>query len=251
MAPTKRMAAIDRREAIVHAVAPVFAEKGFDGATTRNLALAAGVSEALLYRHFPSKESLYGAIGLRHLRDRDLHPGFEEVLAMAPSTERLVQAVRYLIAHMVEPARDPFPRLMAQSLMGDGAFARSALAKFQEEFFGFLTESAQAAKETGDLVEGVVVETLGFWMLQHLAMALRFIGLPGEPAVAYGCSREALVEEATSFALRGLGLKPGAIETYRQSNPPRDETPESPHTQARSEKHAEGVSNEVPLPRGI
>ena len=48
-----------RKEAIVEAVQDVFAEKGFEGTTTRDLAKAAGVSEALLYKHFPSKESLY------------------------------------------------------------------------------------------------------------------------------------------------------------------------------------------------
>ena len=48
--------------AIVKAVKKVFAEKGFDGTTTRELAVSAGVSEALLFKHFPSKESLYAAM---------------------------------------------------------------------------------------------------------------------------------------------------------------------------------------------
>ena len=62
MANVPRLSAEARKEAIVEAVQDVFAEKGFDGTTTRELAKAAGVSEALLYKHFPSKESLYAAM---------------------------------------------------------------------------------------------------------------------------------------------------------------------------------------------
>ncbi|MGA7699839.1 MAG: helix-turn-helix domain-containing protein, partial [Thermoguttaceae bacterium] len=52
----------ERRAAIIKAVQRVFVEKGFHGTTTRELAEAAGVSEALLFKHFPSKEALYAAI---------------------------------------------------------------------------------------------------------------------------------------------------------------------------------------------
>ena len=62
MSSVPRLSAEARKEAIVEAVQDVFAEKGFDGTTTRELAKAAGVSEALLYKHFPSKESLYAAM---------------------------------------------------------------------------------------------------------------------------------------------------------------------------------------------
>ena len=62
MSNVPRLSAEARKEAIVEAVQDVFAEKGFDGTTTRELAKAAGVSEALLYKHFPSKESLYAAM---------------------------------------------------------------------------------------------------------------------------------------------------------------------------------------------
>ena len=57
-----RLDSDERRQAIVDAAVPLFARKGFSGATTRELAEAAGVSEALLYRHFPSKQLLYSEI---------------------------------------------------------------------------------------------------------------------------------------------------------------------------------------------
>ena len=40
----------------------LFAERGFHGVRTRELAESAGVSEALVFRHFPTKESIVRAI---------------------------------------------------------------------------------------------------------------------------------------------------------------------------------------------
>jgi AcrR family transcriptional regulator len=39
-----------------------FAARGFRGTTTRDIAARVGLTEAALYRHFPSKEALYAAI---------------------------------------------------------------------------------------------------------------------------------------------------------------------------------------------
>jgi len=51
-----------RREAIIAASIRLFAEQGFRGATTRELARAVGVTEPVLYRHFRTKSDLYRAI---------------------------------------------------------------------------------------------------------------------------------------------------------------------------------------------
>ena len=52
----------ERRAAIVQCAIQLFADKGFRGTTTRELAAAAGVTEPVLYQHFPSKKDLYSAI---------------------------------------------------------------------------------------------------------------------------------------------------------------------------------------------
>jgi TetR/AcrR family transcriptional regulator len=54
-----RLRAQVRRQQIVSAATRLFARKGFDGTTTRQIASAAGVNEAIIFRHFPSKEQLY------------------------------------------------------------------------------------------------------------------------------------------------------------------------------------------------
>ena len=46
------------RVRILRAAQRLFASKGFDGTTTRDLAQAAGVAEGTLFRHFPNKKSI-------------------------------------------------------------------------------------------------------------------------------------------------------------------------------------------------
>src|ERR687894_3005968 len=95
-----RLSADQRKQAIVDAVRDVFAEKGFDGTTTRELAKAAGVSEALLYKHFPSKESLYAAM-LDACAKGPTFVQFNRILALEPSTSTLVLMVYFTISHYV------------------------------------------------------------------------------------------------------------------------------------------------------
>jgi AcrR family transcriptional regulator len=56
------MAAEDRREQIIEVAVRLFSQKGFRGATTKEIASAAGVNEAIIFRHFATKSELYAAI---------------------------------------------------------------------------------------------------------------------------------------------------------------------------------------------
>src|SRR5437763_4726675 len=57
-----RMSSDDRRAQILNTACELFAQKGFRGTTTRELAAAVGVSEPILYEHFKTKSDLYAAI---------------------------------------------------------------------------------------------------------------------------------------------------------------------------------------------
>ena len=64
------MTADQRRQQIAHAATRLFAKHGFSGVTTRQIAKAAKVNEALLYKHFPNKEAIYTEIIERKLADQ-------------------------------------------------------------------------------------------------------------------------------------------------------------------------------------
>lgn len=59
--PRRRMAPADRRSMILEQAAEFFASNG-PAASTRALARALGITQALLYRYFPSKEALVRAV---------------------------------------------------------------------------------------------------------------------------------------------------------------------------------------------
>jgi AcrR family transcriptional regulator len=67
------------RDRLIKVTMALFAERGFDGVTVRDIAAAAGVSVGLINHHFGSKE------GLREAVDRYFLAQFEEVL----TTEQL------------------------------------------------------------------------------------------------------------------------------------------------------------------
>src|SRR5258708_13703242 len=56
------MSAEDRKLQILRVAVSLFSQRGFGGTTTKEIAQAAGVSEAMVFRHFATKQELYSAI---------------------------------------------------------------------------------------------------------------------------------------------------------------------------------------------
>jgi TetR/AcrR family transcriptional regulator len=65
---TPRLQASDRRLQLIETALDFFSRKGYSGTTTKEIAAAAGVTEAIIFRHFPSKQDLYNAV-LDHTHD--------------------------------------------------------------------------------------------------------------------------------------------------------------------------------------
>jgi len=60
--PQARMTGDARREQILQTAVSLFSQRGFKGTTTKEIARVAGVSEAMVFRHFENKDALYEAI---------------------------------------------------------------------------------------------------------------------------------------------------------------------------------------------
>jgi AcrR family transcriptional regulator len=207
-----------RRAGIIQAVRKVFVEKGFHRTTTRELALAAGVSEALLFKHFPSKEALYRAMELSCVKP-DRSAELDRLEALEPSAAALVYLVHLLVSRMLE-RRVPddnehsMIRLMLRSLTDDGEFARLAFQGVPSQFIRKVEQCLVAAVASGDAVAGPVAARPAAWFAHHLAATLMIHCLPREPVVDYGLSREELCEQLVWFILRGTGLKDEAIRRF-------------------------------------
>jgi TetR/AcrR family transcriptional regulator len=68
------MAATDRRTQLLDIALNLFSQKGFDSTTTKEIATAAGVTEAIVFRHFQTKQALYQAV----LERQSDCPGFRQ-----------------------------------------------------------------------------------------------------------------------------------------------------------------------------
>jgi len=216
MRKSVRLPSRERRHAIVAAVRGTFAEKGFDGTTTRELARAAGVSEALLYKHFPSKESLYVAM-LEACANGPRAPEFTRVLALPPSTSTLVALVHFLTSQFVlceDVQRITMHRLALRSLLEDADFVRLGAKQFAASWVRKVEACVRAAAKAGDLREIPVRRDLRAWFVHHLAFALMLHLHPKVPAIDYGIPRSTLVIQAVWFLLRGMGLEEEAIRRH-------------------------------------
>lgn len=215
MSTASKMSGADRRTAIIRAARDVFIEKGFYRTTTRELAKAAHVSEALLFKHFPNKDALYSAIQRSCFNEEGAKVA-ERLEAVEPSTAGLVFLVRDLISHVLgaEPEADAqvFFRLVLRSLMDEGAFTRLAIQGGPTHWVTKVEQCIVAARAAGDMQDATVDPAFAGWIVHQLISGFMVHSLPSKEVINYGVSRDELVEQITWFSLRGMGMKEEALQ---------------------------------------
>jgi AcrR family transcriptional regulator len=140
-----RMSAEDRRLQILCVAVSLFSQKGFGGTTTREIAQAAGVSEAMVFRHFATKQELYTAI-LDHkaCSGDSMNPEQMVAEALKQKDDRAVfeqLALGALDHHECDPE---FQRLLLHSALEGHELAEMFFEKFilrvYELLGGYITE---------------------------------------------------------------------------------------------------------------
>ncbi len=208
-----------RRSAIIKAVRCVFAEKGFHGTTTRELAQAAGVSEALLFKHFPNKEALFTAMLMACCSEQDIGR-FERLKELEPGSSTLVLMVHHLVSFFLGRTGEDNEelaiqdRLMLRSLADDGEFARHVYARLAANWLPGIVACMRAAIAAGDAEPGPVQPDLACWFAHSLTLMVHLMLLPANPVVNFHVHRSALVEQTVWFLLRGMSLKDAAIRKH-------------------------------------
>ena len=217
-----RLDSDDRRKTIVDAAVPLFARNGFAGTTTRELAAAAGVSEALLFRHFPSKQLLYREILALGCKG---DPALERLAALPASTGTVACIARFMVRRFVlggEAERrelDLKMRLTLHSCLEDGDYARELFAAVAPRVVPLFVESLKAAEAAGDLVPLPSSGANRFWFAYHVAAMMAFGFLPRAGLIPYEGDVERVVDEACDFVLRGIGMTEKAIAASRAGPP--------------------------------
>lgn len=210
-----------RRQLILNAAKRCFARHGFAGTTTKSVAAAASISEALLFKHFPSKSALYAEI-LAEACEAD--PALLRLLSLEPSTATLVVLIRGMVEHFLHvwdaPDReeDQRLRLMITSHLDDGEFARLLYEKIGNLVGPVFTASLERAVAAGDAAR-IGSEPLNlFWFAHHTVLMAALARLPSVPCLAYANAVD-LERQVCEFILRGIGLNETAVAAHLDLEP--------------------------------
>jgi len=160
---------------ILAAAEQVFAERGFDGARTREIAARAGVNVSTLHYHYTSKVDLYAAVlraVLGEVRERVLAEATLEVDSPRAHLERIVGAHFKAIA-----ARPHFPRLLVDALVhapeSVRAIAQETVRPTLEALFPSLVEAHREGVLRPEVdARHAILSAIGMNMIYFLATPL-------------------------------------------------------------------------------
>jgi len=212
---TSRLSSADRRASIILAARQVFARYGLEGARTQQIAQAAGVSEALLFRHFPTKTHIYRAV-LRSVIE-DQNENFRNMGPTAASTEGLLEIVCRLIVHAMRGSRAfnaEGMRMVVGSIAADGGYARLIYRRALRLSLNGLTNAIAAAREDGGLVGEPLSPVNAAAFLEHVGTMMMMARCHDQTVIPYEGDESRVVRETMLFCGRGLGVKEERILSF-------------------------------------
>lgn len=165
------MAGEERRLQILAVAVKLFSQRGFRGTTTREIAVAAGVSEAMVFRHFATKEELYAAI-LDHkaCSGGKFEPAELAADAIRRKDDRAVfegLALGALKHHQDDP---DFQRLLLHSALEKHELAQMFFDQFVLQVYEFLGGYIRERQREGAMVEmdpAIIVRSFIGMVMHH------------------------------------------------------------------------------------
>jgi AcrR family transcriptional regulator len=198
---TLRRGSREVRTLLLDAARSLFAAKGFAGATTRDIALEAGVSEALLFRHFGTKAQLFERAVIDPINE--FISDYVERWMAGPVSDHSVERMTYAYV-------DGFYRLLLENgdlLMAlitaqayetvDEVDGASPISRILDELEAV---PAREAKRRGLDFDVQIATRLVVGMVMAMALLDKWIFAPGKRRP----SRQRIVDEMVGMVLHGL-----------------------------------------------
>jgi len=226
---SSRLSSADRRASIIVAARNVFARYGLEGARTQQIAQAAGVSEALLFRHFPTKTHIYRAV-LRSVIE-DQNENFRNMGPTEASTEGLLEIIHRLIVHGMRGSQAfnaEGMRMVVGSLAADGGYARLVYRRALRLSLDGLKRAIAAARADGGLVGTALSPVNAAAFLEHIGTMMMMARCHEQTVIPYEGDESAIVREAMLFCCRGMGIDEQRVIAFldTQSAPVRQIEPQ-------------------------
>lgn len=212
--PAPRMAAEDRRQQILEVAVKLFSQKGFRGTTTKEIALAAGVNEAIIFRHFATKRDLYTAIidaKAGSVNVKAVQNAIKEAVDSGGEDRKLFEAVAFHLLEFHEHD-DTAMRLLLYSALEGHELAeiifRNHISKAQRQLAEYVKRRISAGAfrrvDPGSAVRGF----LGM-IINHI-MHKKFFMYDGNEVL--GIANRQAAESITQFFLASMTNRDYQIE---------------------------------------
>lgn len=135
------MSGDERRNQILRVAIKLFSQRGFSGTTTKEIARAAGVSEAMVFRHFATKSELYSAILDHKACEGGLDNPFELVSEAMSKGDDYAVFHNLMLNALDHHEKDPeFMRLLMHSALEGHELADMFVAQNIVPLYDFLSE---------------------------------------------------------------------------------------------------------------
>jgi AcrR family transcriptional regulator len=154
------MPAAERKKQILKCAVKVFAKSNYYNTKVADIAHAAGISEAMIYRHFPSKKAIFLAV-LQHMSDRIITFWKEEIDPTTGPLEMLrVMGLGYYQRMIRHPAELKVQFLAIAGIDDRDIFDR--LRSDHQKYIQHITEVIQLGIDQGEIRRDIDVNALAF-----------------------------------------------------------------------------------------
>ena len=165
------MAGDERRLQILRVAVRLFSQRGFRGTTTKEIAVAAGVSEAMVFRHYATKEELYAAI-LDHkaCAEGPIDPEKMVAEALERKDDRAVFEGLALGALQHHEGDRDFQRLLLYSALEQHELAQMFFENFVRRVYEFLGGYIRQRQNDGVMIDidpAIVVRAFIGMVMHH------------------------------------------------------------------------------------
>ncbi|MBI5683258.1 MAG: TetR/AcrR family transcriptional regulator [Deltaproteobacteria bacterium] len=167
----------ERMPLIANAARDLFAQKGFKGTTTREIARKAGVSEAIIFKYFSKKDALYSAIIDSRCNDTTGQSRLMKALEGKSGRNIFREVARFLIT---ENQKDPsFLRLILFSALEGHDLLDIFMKTKGMEFISFLAGHIKSLTDTEAAkdIEPIVAARAFMGMVLYYSISQEVYGL--------------------------------------------------------------------------
>lgn len=205
------MASDDTASRVLNAAGPIFAEKGFQSATVREICAAAGVNLASVNYYFRDKERLYTEAVKLAAQHRAEQAPMPQWSADTPTAIKLRSFIHTILTRMLGTTEAPWPvRLMQREVMQPTSACRELVEEYIRPHFEMLQQIVSEAVPPDTpphTRQQIAFSVIGQCLHYRMAGDVVRLLVPADE-LASRYSTDQLAAHIAAFSLAALGLAP-------------------------------------------